>query len=188
MQHCLVFLGEGKTLPACWAGSFWWPVLTLFFLSEQDPGHPRGKALKAGISALRLRGRPATPKQDLDSAYRALQPRKRKFAPVEDAPEDSGAPQPGVAQLQLSQGAGWAEVAQQLNQLIRSALVKLGWHMTECTRHARCLLAGLHGLTSFSVSMPAVRTHRAGVRLPSRKRTALLQWAGGRGSWLACVG
>ncbi len=41
--------------------------------------------------------------------------------------------------------------------------------MTECTRHARCLLAGLHGLTSFSVSMPAVRTHMAGVRALKEK-------------------
>ena len=95
------------------------PALTLFFLCDQDPAHPRGKALKAGISALRMRGRPAGPKQDLESAYRALQPRKRKFAQLEDAPEESEALQPAVAQLQLNQGAGWAEVAQQLNQLIR---------------------------------------------------------------------
>ena len=114
-----MFLGKGKTPPACWAGSFWLPVLTFFFLREQDPAHPRGKALKAGISALRVRGRPAAPKQDLESAYRALQPRKRKFAQLDNAPEESHALQPAVAELQLSQGAGWAEVAQQLSQLIR---------------------------------------------------------------------
>ena len=121
MQYCLVLLGKGKTPPACWAGSSWLRALTLILLCEQDPAHPRGKALRAGISALRLRGRPAAPRQDLESACRALQPRKRKFAQLEDAPEESDALRPAVAQLQLSQGAGWAEVAQQLNQLIRSA-------------------------------------------------------------------
>ena len=44
------------------------------------------------------------------------------------------------------------------------ALVKHGWQVTTCTMYARCLLADLHGLTSFSVSMPAVRKHMEGMK------------------------